>query len=133
VLDVLRIDESQAEPPPEPGNFVGRVRMQRLSESLPVGGLELYAVFFDAGAHARPHTHSTDQALLFVSGSGFVWLAGEERQRVPEGGIVAVPAGALHMHGATEGEAVCHLALRTSGPTDWRPEVPEEWRQFQPD
>jgi quercetin dioxygenase-like cupin family protein len=132
MLDVLGIDESHAGPPPEPANFVGRVRMQRLSESLGVDALELYAVYFDAGSHTRPHTHSSDQVLFFLRGGGFVWLAGEERQRVPEGGIVRVPAGVVHMHGATEDEAICHLALRQAGPTDWHPQVPAEWQAFQP-
>ena len=43
---------------------------------------------------------------------------------------IAVPAGALHMHGAAEDEAVCHLALRAAGPTDWHPAVPDDWRRF---
>jgi quercetin dioxygenase-like cupin family protein len=130
VLPVHRVDEAEAQPPPEPQNFVGRVRMQNLARAAGAGGIDLFAVFFDAGAHTLPHVHETDQVLVFVGGSGFVWFPDENRQRVEEGGIVAIPAGALHMHGATEDEPVCHFALRAAGPTDWNPPVPDDWRRF---
>ncbi len=130
MLGVQRIDESQAGPPPEPANFIGRVRMQNLAAVGGASGLELLAVFFDAGARTRPHIHPTDQVLYFVRGSGFVVFPGEEEQRVEEGGIVVVPAGLLHMHGATDAEPVCHVALRAPGRTDWEPPVPDEWRRF---
>jgi quercetin dioxygenase-like cupin family protein len=130
MLDVRHIDESVAAPAPEPENFTGRVRMQHLARDGGATRLELLAVHFDAGAHTRPHTHPSEQVLFFVRGSGFVQLAGEERQRVPEGGIVVVPAGIVHMHGATDDGSICHVALRAAdGPTDWAPtDVPEDWR-----
>jgi len=130
VLGVFQIDEAQAGPPPEPANFIGRVRMQNLAAAGGASGLELLAVFFDAGARTRPHIHPTDQVLFFVRGSGFVVFPGEEEQRVAEGGIVVVPAGLLHMHGATDAGPVCHVALRAPGETDWHPPVPDEWRRF---
>ena len=108
--DVQRIDESQAGPPPEPAYFTGRVRMQNLAAAGGAAKIELLAVHFDAGAHTRPHTHPSEQILTFVRGSGFVWLAGAERQLVSEGGTVVVPGGIVHMHGATEDEPICHLA-----------------------
>ncbi len=106
--------------------------MQKLAEKGGMTKVELLAVFFDAGAHTRPHTHPSEQMLFFVRGSGFVQFPGEERQRVEEGGVVVVPAGVVHMHGATEDEAICHIALRAAdGPTDWAPaDVPDEWRDL---
>ena len=132
MLDIQRIDESKAGQPPEPAYFRGRVRMQNIAKQGGADKLELLAVFFDAGAHTRPHTHPSEQVLSFVRGSGFVWLAGEERQLVAEGSIVVVPVGVVHMHGATEDEPICHLALRAAdGPTDWKPaDVPENWREL---
>jgi quercetin dioxygenase-like cupin family protein len=131
-LPVQRIDETQAQPAPEPQNFTGRVRMQNLARDGGATRLELLAVHFDAGAHTRPHTHPSEQVLFFVRGGGFVWLAGGERQRVDEGGIVVVPGGVVHMHGATEEGPICHMALRAAdGPTDWAPaDVPADWRQY---
>ena len=129
MLPVQRIDESQAGPAPQE-NFTGRVRMQKLAEQGGMTKVELLAVFFDAGSHTRPHTHPSEQMLYFARGSGFVQLAGEERQGVEQGCIVVIPGGVVHMHGATEDEAVCHVALRAAdGPTNWAPtDVPEEWR-----
>ena len=130
MLDLLRIDATLAEEPPEPADFTGRVRMQNLAAAGGTDELDYLAVHFDAGAHTRPHTHATDQVLCFIQGSGFVWLAGEERQLVAEGHVVVVPAGVVHMHGATDDEAICHLAVRAPGPTDWSPPVPDDWRGF---
>jgi quercetin dioxygenase-like cupin family protein len=130
VLDVFRIDESKAGSPPEPANFIGRVRMQNFAKAARADELESLAVFFDAGSRTRPHRHPTDQLLYFASGSGFVVFPGEEEQRVPEGGLVVIPARLVHMHGATDEEPICHLAIRCPGPTDWHPPVPDAWRQF---
>lgn len=130
MLDVLRIDEAAAGPPPEPENFIGRVRMQNLAAAGGTGQVEYLAVFFDAGARTRPHIHPTDQVLFFLRGTGFVSFPGEPEQRIEEGGVVVVPGGLLHMHGAMDAGPVCHLAVRAPGPTDWRPPVPDEWRRY---
>ncbi len=130
MLDVLRIDESVSGPPPEPENFIGRVRMQNLAAAAGTAELECLAVFFEAGARTRPHIHPTDQVLFFLSGTGFVVFPGEEEQLIGEGGMVVVPAGLVHMHGATEAGPVSHLAVRAPGPTDWSPPVPDEWRHY---
>jgi len=131
MLRLLPLDESLAVPPPEPANFIGRVRMQNLSAAGGTDEVEYFAVYFDAGAHTRPHTHATDQVLLYLSGTGFVWVAGEDRQLVAPGTVVAVPAGVVHMHGATDDEPICHIAVRAPGPADWNPPVPDDWRQYQ--
>jgi quercetin dioxygenase-like cupin family protein len=128
--DVVRVDAAQAGEPPDPENFIGRVRMQNLAAVTRATGLDYLAVHFDAGAHTRPHAHSTDQVLFFVQGSGFLWIAGEERQHIDEGGIVSIAAGVVHMHGATEDEPICHIAVRAPGPTDWSPQVSDDWRRF---
>jgi quercetin dioxygenase-like cupin family protein len=130
VLELFRVDEAQATAPPEPENFIGRVRMQNFARLAGATSLEALAVFFDAGARTRPHRHSTDQLLHFVRGSGFVVFPDDNERRIEEGAIVIVPSGALHMHGATDAEPVCHIAIRAPGPTDWAPPVPDEWRRF---
>ena len=105
-METLRLDEALATDAPEPQNFTGRVRMQNLAAVGGTSELEYLAVYFDAGAHTRPHTHETDQVLCFVRGTGFIWIAGEERRAVETHGVVVVPAGVLHMHGAMESEPV---------------------------
>jgi len=132
MLEILGIDDSKAGPAPEPQNFTGRVRMQNLAKDGGATKIELLAVHFDPGAHTRPHTHPSEQILHFVRGNGFVQLAGEERQPVAEGGIVVVPGGVVHMHGATEENPIVHIALRAAdGPTNWAPaDVPDDWREL---
>ena len=128
MLDVFHPDESQASPVPDPSYFIGRVRMHTRAGQ--PGETDIRAVFFDAGAHTRPHIHSIDQILHFLRGTGFVVFPGEERQLMPEGNMAVVPAGTLHMHGATEDGPICQLSILTPGPTYWNPAVPDEWRQF---
>ena len=86
--------------------------MQNLAAAGGTLELDYLAVYFDAGAHTRPHTHETDQVLCFLGGSGFVWIADQERQLVEEHGVVVMPAHVVHMHGATESEPIYHLAVR---------------------
>ena len=129
-MEILRLDEALAAEPPEPANFIGRVRIQNLGADGGTSELEYYAVYFDAGAHTRPHTHSTDQVLCFVRGAGFIWVWGGDRRPVETRGVVVVPAGVLHMHGALEDEPICHLDVRAPGPTEWSPPVPDEWQQY---
>ena len=132
MLELQRVDESRAVPPPNPQNFTGRVRIQNLAQAGGATKVEMLAVHFDTGAHTRPHKHPSEQILQFVRGSGFVWLAGGERQLVPEGSIIVIPGEVVHMHGATENEPICHIALRAAdGDTDWKPkDVPEDWQQY---
>ena len=129
-MDILRLDETLAVEPPNPGDFIGRVRMQNLATAGGTDQLDYLAVYFDAGAHTRPHTHATDQVLCFVRGTGFIWIAGEERRLVETHSVVVVSAGVVHMHGAMDENPICHLAVRAPGPSDWSPPVPDEWRQY---
>ena len=129
-MDILRLDEAQAAEPPNPEDFTGRVRMQNFGAAGGTSELDYLAVYFDAGAHTRPHTHATDQVLCFIRGSGFLWVAGEERRSMEQGNVVVIPAGIVHMHGANDDAPICHLAVRAPGPTDWSPPVPDDWRRF---
>lgn len=124
------IDHTTAEEPgdAEKDHFIGRVKMQRFGKGVPPTGVDVVAVFFESGARTRPHVHATDQVLHFISGTGFVAFPGKEDQEIGEGGIFIVPAGVLHMHGATMRGRVCHLAMKSAaGETNWDPELPPEW------
>ena len=127
-LHTIFPDESKAAAPQEPQNFIGAVRHQNFVTGSGAQAIELLAVFFPAGGRTRPHAHRTDQMLHFL-GDGFVSTP-EGEQRVSAGEIVVIPAGVVHMHGATDDAAVCHIACRPPGPTDWSPPVPEEWRRY---
>ena len=135
MTDVFRVDQAQTVEPPEPANFTGPVRMQPLHKLAGAGGVEALIVHFPAGTRTRPHTHPSEQVLTFVRGTGFVHVAGEDEQSVPEGAVVIVPAGVVHMHGAADGGAVVHVAIRAAdGPTNWSPAgVPAEWAGYEAD
>ena len=118
-------------------NFTGGVvRIQDLAEEArlagiaELAGIDVYAVTFDPGARTRPHVHPNEQLLYFVDGTGFVAFPGEGEQIVEEGEAVIVPPCELHMHGATETAAVCHLAVRMVAATNWSPHVPSKWKKY---
>jgi quercetin dioxygenase-like cupin family protein len=131
-LPELKIDRSKAQPGPE-SYFVGNVHVQVVHRPAPgEGGFEVVAVFFDAGARNRPHTHTTDQLLYFVEGSGFVHVAGAEEQHAGPGTMMVVPAGVVHMHGATAKEPIVHIAMRPAGAgSRWDfDDLPDGWERW---
>jgi quercetin dioxygenase-like cupin family protein len=111
-----------AHPHARPEWFSGPVWIQELNEAETPPGLEIYAVFFDAGARTIPHTHSTDQLLYFLEGEGVVGTQAERRLYRP-GGMALIPADTWHWHGATPAAPMCHLSIRPGGPSVWAPEV----------
>lgn len=119
-----------AHPHPRPEWFSGPVHVQELNDAAEAPGLEILAVFFDAGARTIPHTHSTDQLLYFLEGEGVVGTEAERRLH-RAGGMSVIPAGEWHWHGATPNAAMCHLSIRPGGPSVWAPEVPMgDWETY---
>jgi quercetin dioxygenase-like cupin family protein len=113
---------SAATPHPRPEWFSGPVQIQTLRGGVEPGELEIFAVYFDAGSRTKPHTHSTEQLLVFLEGEGVV-ADRTNRTRYGAGGLAVVPAGEWHWHGATADSATCHLSIRPGGPSAWPPEV----------
>lgn len=120
-MDISKPDRSKAQPPPNPEYFEGRVLMQPLVSAQQSAELELLAVFFDDGARAIPHVHSTDQVLWVVEGRCIV-AEGSGRREVGPGECVVLPANRWHWHGAARGFSACHVSIRKPGPTDWNVE-----------
>lgn len=119
-----------AHPHERPDWFSGPVRIQELNDASEASGLEIFAVFFDAGARTMPHTHSTDQLLYFLEGEGVVGTL-EERRGYRPGGMAVIPANEWHWHGATPTSSTCHLSIRPGGPSVWAPEVPmHDWDSY---
>lgn len=117
-MQIVRVESEQTRPADTPENFSGRVRMQRIKQSQEAGGLDLVAVFFEAGARTRPHIHTTDQYLYVVQGEGIV-ATETERRLIRTGDVILIPAGQWHWHGATATSAMCHISARPGGPTNW--------------
>jgi quercetin dioxygenase-like cupin family protein len=119
-----------AQPHARPEWFSGPVHIQELNAAPESPGLEIFAVFFNAGARTLPHTHSTDQLLHFVEGEGVVGTR-DERRRYVAGGSALIPANEWHWHGATPDSPMCHLSIRPGGPSSWAPEIPMlDWETY---
>ena len=129
-MDTIVPSRAAAQPHPRPEWFSGPVFIQTLNEATEPAELEIFAVYFDAGSRTKPHTHSTEQLLVFLEGEGVV-ADRRERRRYRAGGLAVVPAGEWHWHGATAEAPTCHLSIRPGGPSAWPPEVAmEDWDTY---
>jgi quercetin dioxygenase-like cupin family protein len=129
---LLKVDKSAAAPGPE-SYFIGTVWNQFLHAANPgAPGFEIVAVFFEPGARNRPHTHTSEQFLYGLEGTGFVHIAGRDPVLIGPGEMAVIPAGVIHMHGATETGEFVHIAMRPGGAgSHWEfDELPEGWRRF---
>ena len=118
-MNVTRVDRHQAHPPTRPEYFQGTVHMQELYRPDRDGEeSELVAVFFEAGARTRPHTHASTQVLQVISGR-CVLVTEAERRIVDAGGFAIAPRGIWHWHGATADGPMCHISIKLPGRTDW--------------
>lgn len=125
-MRITTVDRAQAHPVARVEYFQGTVHMQELYQPDRDGEeSELVAVFFEAGARTRPHTHESTQVLQVLSGQCVV-VTETERQIVEAGHFAIVPRGIWHWHGATAKGPMCHVSIKLPGRTDW--EVPvRDW------
>jgi quercetin dioxygenase-like cupin family protein len=119
-------DPSTAVLAEEPARFEGSVARIDLFRSGSGVGTDVTGVVFAPGARTVPHTHSVDQILFAVSGSGQVSLDGV-LHRLSPGDWFVIPAGTHHWHGATDDDEFVQMALKPGGSTDWL-ERDDEWR-----
>ncbi len=68
-------------------------------------------VEFNAGARSAWHTHPAGQTLVVMSGTGWVQEEGGEKREVKAGDVIWTPPGVKHWHGATNQEAMSHIAI----------------------
>lgn len=78
---------------------------------------------YPPGGHTHWHLHTGEQVLYGESGRGWVQFEGRPRAVVEPGGVVHVPVGLKHWHGAVPDEALQHLAVTAGGTTEWLGEV----------
>lgn len=105
---------------PDPAKMFGVGRMEKLQRGPAPPCLRAAYVKFVRGAHTRWHPpyHHGEQLLLVAQGKGSVEFQNLPTLKIRKGDRVFVPAGALHRHGALEGETMIHLAV-TTGETIW--------------
>jgi len=69
---------------------------------------------FGKGVRNKLHTHTSDQLLIVMSGTGTV-ATEQETQTVTVGDVIFIPAGERHWHGATKDSQFSHIALTRAG------------------
>jgi quercetin dioxygenase-like cupin family protein len=104
--------------------------VRRVNEALGTDALHINAVYLEAGVRSRPHSHSFDQVLLYVSGKGVVAVDGGGDEHVETGDFVLLPAGVPHMHGATDDGPACHISLMRDVDMDFECPIPEAWAHW---
>jgi quercetin dioxygenase-like cupin family protein len=71
------------------------------------GGL----VAFEPGSRSAWHTHPGGQYLIVTSGTGWVQEEGGPKREIKPGDVIWTPPGVKHWHGATETNAMSHIAI----------------------
>ena len=121
-MPVTRSSDSSAKPM-DPSHFNGAARAHDLGTyEAPNGSVLL--VSFPAGVHSNWHRHTEGQFLYIADGRGRVGTRDGAVESLAVGDLVHAAPGEEHWHGASEDEAVSHLAL-SLGTTEWLEEVDE--------
>ena len=103
---------------------------RRVNQELGTDDVLINYLFFEPGVRSRPHTHSHDQILFYVTGRGVVAMDGGEDQIVEAGEFVLLPANIPHMHGATDDGPAAHISLMTDVDMDFDCPIPESWASW---
>jgi len=92
--------------------FTGRVtitgQFQRPDPSRLGGAI----VHFEPGARTAWHTHPAGQTLIVTEGTGWTQVEGGPKFEFQAGDILWCPAGHKHWHGATQHDAMTHIAVQ---------------------
>ncbi len=92
------------------------VKMQSVVSREDSQQLSFTLMTFAAGGRNAFHTHTHDQVLVVVSGSGVVATETDQRVMTTED-VVLIPAGENHWHAGTESEPVSFLSITPQGTT----------------
>jgi len=87
------------------------------------GALRMDRFYYPPGGHTHWHIHTGEQVLYGESGRGWVRFEGQERVAIEPGGVVHVPVGLRHWHGARPDTVLVHVAVTAGGDTEWLGEV----------
>lgn len=82
--------------------------------------------YYPPGGHTHWHIHTAEQVLYGESGAGWVRFADQDRVAIEPGGVVHVPVGLRHWHGARPDTDLTHVAVTAGGDTEWLGEVTAE-------
>lgn len=113
----------------DPETFTGDVEILPLYDpnDATTGGAG--QVTFQPGARTAWHSHPAGQHLIITEGTGWIQEEGEERVTVSAGDVVWFEPGVKHWHGATDGEAMTHIAVQDTiddSNAEWMEHVTDE-------
>ncbi len=128
----MRLEDVDVIVPPETlgPQFAGVPTVRLASVALGTDETHVNAVYFEAGGRNQPHTHTNDQILLYLEGTGVIALDGGEDQVIPNGEIVLLPGGVPHMHGATADGPAMHLSIMRDVDIDFDCVIPDSWSKW---
>ena len=92
-------------------NFTGVVRRDGLINSEAPGHVATGLNTFEPGARTAWHKHPAGQILIITAGRGWVQAEGQPRYEVTAGDSVWIGANERHWHGATDRNAMSHIAI----------------------
>lgn len=92
--------------------FSGNARIEMLYTETPPFRSGAAQVTFEPGARTAWHTHPLGQRLIITSGVGWVQEEGFDKQVVKSGDVVWFPPHIKHWHGATDKNAMSHIAIQ---------------------
>jgi quercetin dioxygenase-like cupin family protein len=110
--------------------WIGRADVHQVHAALGSEELLLNVVYLEPGARSRPHSHSYEQVLVYLSGTGVVAVGGGEDQRVETMEFVLLPAGVAHMHGASDDGPASHLSIMREVDMDFNCPIPPNWTRW---
>lgn len=97
--------------PGDPSQFSGNVSIDALTTKGSAAFAGSGLVAFAPGARTAWHSHPAGQWLYVTVGNGWVQQEGQAVQALKAGDAVWIPAGVKHWHGATEKNAMSHVAV----------------------
>lgn len=108
-------------------NFSGSAKFSRYPTLPSSGDVAPAVVHFEANTITSWHTHKHGQYLIVTSGEGRTQEWGQPVQTLNVGDTVWCPPGVKHWHGASQDQAMSHIAISpisTDGPSvTWLEEV----------
>lgn len=109
--------------------FTGKVWVKTLVPDDRIFNCVMGNVIFEAGARNNWHRHPGGQILIVTEGVGYYQEKGKAIQLIQKGDVIKILPDVVHWHGASEGNAMTHIAISTNtqkGVVEWLQKVTDE-------
>lgn len=127
-MEISPADSRPASPGPTE-TFTGEVSVTPLFNPNDVRTSSAGQVAFTPCARSAWHTHPAGQTLIVTSGTGWVQEWGGPKHEIKPGDVIWTPPGVKHWHGATDSDAMTHIAIQDivdGRAVDWMELVSDE-------